>query len=92
MKLLWDHGCLEWVKQFWSQSFVGARATVLPSNHITWSSLEPIQSLISVQALKRIFTSVSFRSLLSILKCERQRIHRFRSAFVMGAVTLMLEL
>jgi len=69
MKLLWDDGYLQWVKQFWSQCFVEARAPLLPPNHIKWSSLEQIQSLRSVQALKRIFTSVSFCSLFSILKC-----------------------
>jgi hypothetical protein len=91
MKLLWDDGCLQWVKQFCSQSFVDARVTLPPSNHITWSSLEPIQSLTSIQALKRIFASVLFRSLISILKCDRQSIQRFRSAFVlMGAATLMV--
>ena len=93
VKLLWDGGCLQWVKQFWSQCFVDARSPLLPSNLIKWSSLEPIQSLTSVQALKRIFTSVPFCSLFSIPKCERQRILRFRSAFVLiGAVNLMLGL
>jgi hypothetical protein len=93
MKLLWDDGCLQWVKQFWSQSFVDARASLLPSNQIIWLSLEQIRSLTSVHALKEFFTSVSFSSLVSILKCERQRILRFRSAFVLiGAVNLMLGL
>ena len=55
MKLLWDDVCLQWVEQIWSQSFVDACAPLLPSKQITWSLLEPIQSLTSVQALKRIF-------------------------------------
>lgn len=93
MKLLWDDSCLQWVTQFWSQSFADARAPLLPSNHITYSSLEPVQSLTSVQALKRIFTSVSFCSLLSILKCERQRVLKFQNAFApIGAVNRMLGL
>jgi len=75
------------------KSFVNKRAPLLPSNHITWSSLEPVESLTSVQALNRIFISVSFCSILSFLKCERQRILRFRSAFVLtGADNLMLGL